>query len=96
MTASDNRSRNGTDWARIASLSDEEIERRAQSDKDNPPTTAEHWENAKTFKGSGNKELVFANLDADVVAWLKAQGGDYVATMNTALRLFMNTFKTLR
>jgi hypothetical protein len=40
-------SKGRTDWKRIDALTDDDIERMAAADKDNPATSAEHWASAR-------------------------------------------------
>ncbi len=78
----------GTDWARIDALTDDEIERMAASDIDNPTSTVEDW--ADSIVGLPPlKEAVNAKFDADVVAWFKSQGRGYQTRMNAVLRIYM-------
>lgn len=77
-----------TDWARLRTLSEAEIERMAVEDEDNPATSAEHW--ADAFVGSPPaRTAVNAKFDADVVNWFKGQGRGYQGRMNAVLRRYM-------
>jgi uncharacterized protein (DUF4415 family) len=81
-----------TDWARIDALTDEEIERMAEADLDNPPTTEEDWH--KAFIGlPPSKTPVNAKFDAEVVDWFKAQGRGYQSRMNAVLRRYMEAHR---
>ena len=79
-----------SDWARINAFTDEDIERMARDDPDNPATTEEDWANA-TVGFSPLKTPVNAKFDADVVHWFKRQGSGYQARMNAVLRHYMET-----
>ena len=57
---------------------------------DLPPTTAGQWQGAKVGHFiHPAKEQITLQVDADVVAWLKAQGRDYQARVNELLRQVM-------
>lgn len=78
----------GTDWRRIADLSDDEIEVMASKDVDNPATHADDW--AAAFIGLPPRKVpVNAKFDADIVEWFKAQGRGYQTRMNAVLRRYM-------
>jgi uncharacterized protein (DUF4415 family) len=77
-----------TDWAKLRALSDDEIERAARDDIDNPPTDEAHWADARIGLPP-LKTAVNAKFDADVVEWFKAQGRGYQTRMNAVLRLYM-------
>jgi uncharacterized protein (DUF4415 family) len=78
----------GTDWARIDALSDDEIERMAEGDADNPASKTADWADA-TVGLPPLKAPVNAKFDADVVAWFKSQGRGYQTRMNAVLRMYM-------
>ncbi|HEY1960981.1 MAG TPA: BrnA antitoxin family protein [Rhizomicrobium sp.] len=82
-----------TDWKRIAKLSDQEIERIAVHDAENPATKKEDW--AEAFIGlPPHKTPVNANFDVDVVQWFKSRGRGYQAHMNAVLRHYMEVHRT--
>lgn len=82
----------GTDFKRLARLSDEEIERMAASDTDNPATSKDDWANA--FIGLPPLTVpVNAKFDSDVVDWFKSQGRGYQARMNAVLRRYMEVHR---
>jgi uncharacterized protein (DUF4415 family) len=82
----------GSDWKRIARLSDDDIEAMAKADADNPATSREDW--ADAFIGlPPQKTPVNAKFDEDVVNWFKAQGRGYQARMNAVLRRYMETHR---
>ena len=62
-----------TDWARLDAMTEEEIERNAADDPDNPPWTEEDWANARVVWPQG-KAPVTLRLDRDIIAWFKLQG----------------------
>lgn len=77
-----------TDWARIESLTDDEIERMAAEDEENPGTTSEDW--AEAYVGlPPAKTRIHASLDADVVDWFRSRGRGYQTRMNAVLRRYM-------
>jgi uncharacterized protein (DUF4415 family) len=81
-----------TDWARIKSLTDGEIEQMARADRDNPATSADDWTNA--FIGLPPlKTPVNAKFDVDVVEWFKSQGRGYQTRMNAVLRKYMEAHR---
>jgi uncharacterized protein len=76
-----------TDWDRVSSMTEEEIERNAAEDPDNPPMTDEEWASARVMVP------VRLHLDAEVVDWFKSQADDYSARINDVLREFVEAQK---
>lgn len=79
-----------TDWARVDSMTEEEIERNAAEDPDNPPMTEEEWSRARVMVP------VRIHLDEEVLNWFKSQGDGYPARINDVLRVFIETQKRSR
>ncbi|TXM75105.1 BrnA antitoxin family protein [Methylobacterium sp. WL69] len=77
-----------TDWAALRAMSDNEIERIAADDEDNPATDESHWVNATVILPSG-KTSIHASFDRDVVDFFKRDGRGYQARMNAVLRHHM-------
>ena len=82
----------GHNRARIDAFTDEDVERMARDDVDNPATAEADWAEA-TIGFSFLKTPVNANFDTDVVHWFKAQGRGYQGRMNAVLRHYMETQK---
>jgi uncharacterized protein (DUF4415 family) len=81
-----------TDWARINSMTDAEIERMAAADKENPTTKQADWATA-TVGLPPLKTPVNAKFDVDVVEWFKSQGRGYQTRMNGVLRRYMEAHR---
>jgi hypothetical protein len=84
-----NKSAGRTEWQRIASLTDDEIEKLARDNLENPASTEEDWADAVAFVPP-SKTVINARFDSDVVAWFKAQGPGYQPRMNAVLRHYMD------
>ena len=84
-----------TDWARVDAMTEEEIERNAIEDPDNPPWTDEDWANARVVWPQG-KAPVTLRLDKDIIAWFKQQGRGYQTRINAVLRAFVEAQKPHR
>lgn len=70
-----------TDWAKVASWTDEEIEEMAASDADHPPLDDEFWDQV------GRASRVEAvRVEADVLDFFKRSGPSYEAKINAVLR----------
>ena len=81
-----------TDWARLDAMTEEEIERNAAEDPDNPPMTEEDWKNARVVWPQG-KAPVTLRLDKDIIAWFKHRGRGYQTRINAVLRAFVEAQK---
>jgi uncharacterized protein (DUF4415 family) len=78
-----------TDWKRIDALTDDDIEKMAAADDENPASGAEHWASARIGLPP-RKTRIHTSLDADVVHWFKQQGRGYQTRMNAVLRRYMD------
>jgi uncharacterized protein (DUF4415 family) len=81
-----------TDWRRIKSLTEKEIQRAARSERDAPPTDAKFWKDARLTMPPG-KQPVTVRIDRDVLEWFKASGARYQTRMNAVLRSFMEAHR---
>jgi uncharacterized protein (DUF4415 family) len=77
-----------TDWTRVRALTEDEIERMAAADEDNPATDEQDWADA-AIGLPPRKMRIHATIDADVVAWFKSHGPGYQTRMNAVLRHYM-------
>ncbi|HJS83981.1 MAG TPA: BrnA antitoxin family protein [Acetobacteraceae bacterium] len=75
----------GTDWARVHAMSQEEVERLAD-EADGP--LPDGWESTIEVGIPGRKDVRIP-LDADVLDWFRARGPDYLTRINAVLRAFM-------
>lgn len=82
--------RSGTDVARLAALSEADIERMAANDADNPATDESYWADAAVGLPPP-KTYIHAGFDSDVVKWFKSKGRGYQTRMNAVLRRYMET-----
>jgi uncharacterized protein (DUF4415 family) len=76
-----------TDWARVDTMTEEEIEAAARSDPDAQPTDADFWEDAVLVFPS--KHMVCLRIDRDILDWFRSQGKGYQTRMNAVLRAYM-------
>ncbi len=90
-TAADRR-KGKTDWSRVRAMTEEEIDRGAESDPDNPPWTEEELANARlTLPSSEAKVPLSIRLDPEVVAYFKADGRGYQSRINAVLRAYVRS-----
>ncbi len=78
-----------TDWAALRAMSDDEIERMAKEDEDNPGSDADHWAMATLGLPPG-KTSIHASFDRDVVEFFRRGGRGYQTRMNAVLRRYMD------
>lgn len=74
-----------TDWARIKAMTEEEIERNAREDPDNPPIEPEYWKVIEPLP----KVSIHLRVDADVLDWFRANSTRHLTHMNSVLRQYM-------
>jgi len=78
-----------TDWARLRAMPDADVAFTA----DAPATTPEDWASAVAHRGLPlpvRKQQIALRVDADVLAWYRAQGAGWQTRMNAVLRAFRN------
>jgi uncharacterized protein (DUF4415 family) len=78
-----------TDWARLDALTDEEIAAGIQNDPDSFEPEPGSLDHAQLVRASRPKQRLTLRLDADLIAWFKAQGPSYQPRMNAALRAYV-------
>lgn len=71
-----------TDWARIDSMTDEEIDT-----SDIPPLGEEFFATAQ-WRMPKRKTAVTLSVDDDVLKWFEAQGAEFQQRINAALRIY--------
>ncbi len=82
-----------TDWERVRAMTDVAVEAAAESDPDARITDAEFWRSARLIVPTGPKKQITLRLDADLVAWFRAEGGRYQTRINAVLRAYMEAMK---
>jgi uncharacterized protein (DUF4415 family) len=81
-----------TDWARLAAMTDEEVERLAAEDMAELGIDADWMEHARVMFPRPKKRVT-VRLDPDVLDWLRAQGRGYQTRINTILRAYYEAQK---
>lgn len=71
-----------TDWARIDSMTDEEVDT-----SDIPPLGDEFFAAAQ-WRMPKRKTAVTLSVDEDVLKWFEAQGSEFQQRINAALRIY--------
>jgi uncharacterized protein (DUF4415 family) len=77
-----------TDWKRVDSISQAEVERLA--DKDEGPLAA-GWESTVIVGLPPAKQDIHIRLDGDILDWFKARGRGYQTRINAVLRAFVQS-----
>ncbi len=77
-----------TDWARVDSLTDEQIAEAIANDPDTFDPGAEWLRKASVPRPALPKERLTVRFDADMVNWFKRQGRGYQTRMNAILRAY--------
>jgi uncharacterized protein (DUF4415 family) len=72
-----------TDWERVDSLPDEGIDL-----SDSPEITPEMFARATVRRAPADGRQATVHLDADLLAWFKAQGKGYQQRINAVLRAY--------
>jgi uncharacterized protein (DUF4415 family) len=81
-----------TDWNRLRSLSDRQIRRAIESDREARPTDAEFWKKARVVIPAP-KQTITIRLDSDLLEWLRKQKR-YQTRINAVLRTYMDASLT--
>ena len=77
-----------TDWQRVTSMTDEEIEQNAITDTDSPqyPYPDDFWQDAELVSP---KKQVPISLDRHIVDYFKQQGSGYQQRINAVLDAYV-------
>lgn len=85
----------GTDWERVNSMTEAEIEHNAFDDmlENGFPDREEPIGEGIPAPFGTEKKLLSVRIDNDVVDWFKSQGKGYQTHMNAVLRHYMEHYK---
>jgi uncharacterized protein (DUF4415 family) len=78
-----------TDWARLKTRTQAEIDAAALADPDNPPLTDEQLASLVVVMPPP-KQPINIRLDEDIISWFKAQGSGYQTRINQVLRAYVD------
>lgn len=76
-----------TNWKRVRAMKDADV----HFGQDAPRTIPKDWADAVAHRGlplPARKEQIALRVDADVLAWYRAQGAGWQTRMNAVLRAF--------
>lgn len=92
---SDNLPESETDWERVRSLSDEDIERAIAADPDAAPILNDKfWKQAElVMPGEAEKIPISIRLDEEIVDFFKDKGPGYQTRINAVLRAYVRSQK---
>jgi uncharacterized protein (DUF4415 family) len=83
-----------TDWPRVRAMTEEEIDRNAENDPDNPPWTDEELAAAQLVLPSTEPRVpVSIRLHPEVVRFFKKQGAGYQSRINAVLLAYVRSQK---
>ena len=82
------RKKSKTDWDKLNSMSDSEIDY-----SDIPPITKKLFQKSE-LRMPKSKPLISIRLDSDVLEWFKSLGSGYQTRINAVLRMYMKANKT--
>lgn len=77
-----------TDWARVDALTDSEIAEAVARDPDAAPLDID-WSRAELVVPQG-KQAISIRVDADILAFLRAEGPGYQRRINAILRTYVD------
>lgn len=78
-----------TEWERLESVSDEEIEAAVESDPDSKLLDADWFQKAQVVNPSVEKQRITIRLDEDIIEFFKQKGSGYQTRINEVLRAFV-------
>ena len=81
-----------TDWERVRSLTQDEIEAAIASDPDEAEMVID-WSNIVIGIPAGPKEQLTLRLDPEVVDWFRATGKGYQTRINAVLKGYVESKK---
>ena len=80
-----------TDWTRVDSMSEDELERAIAKDPDAQPHNLD-WTRARLVLPRP-KQSIHLRIDPDVLAWFRAQGKGYQTQINAVLRTYVEAHR---
>jgi uncharacterized protein (DUF4415 family) len=83
MSKKDLSKKSRTDWAKLESMTDEEIDY-----SDIPPLDDEFFATGE-LRMPTTKPLISIRIDPEVLTWFRSQGPGYQTRINAVLRLYM-------
>ncbi len=83
MKAEDLKKKSRTDWDKLGSMSDADIDY-----SDTPQLDGEFFKKGE-LRMPKTKPLISIRLDSDVLEWFKSHGPGYQTRMNAVLRMYM-------
>ena len=86
------KARGRTDWSRLRSKTDEELERDIAEDPESDASDFD-WTNARIVEPRP-KQAVSIRLDQDVLEFFKAHGKGYQTRINAVLRSYMDAHRS--
>jgi uncharacterized protein (DUF4415 family) len=86
------RGKDKTDWAKVAALTDEDIEAAMRDDPDWADLMDIDWSKAKVVYPV-QKQAISIRLDQDIIDYFKNDGSGYQSRINAVLRHFVNEQK---
>ena len=81
--------RGKTDWERVRSLTDKEIEESIRSDPDVAPLLDEEWFKSAKLVLPERKVPISMRVDREVLEWFRGQGSRYQSRMNAVLKAYV-------
>ena len=82
-----------TDWNRVAALSDSDIRKAVQGDRDAAPILDAAWFRRAKIVFPEPKKAVSIRLDKDVTEWFQRQGTGYQTRINAVLRAYVDAHR---
>jgi uncharacterized protein (DUF4415 family) len=79
-----------SDWKKINSMSDAELEQNARDDPDNPPTDAAFWADVDMQEPDMRKIPIHIRMAPDVLDFFKQGGPGYQTRINRVLEQYVN------
>jgi uncharacterized protein (DUF4415 family) len=87
-----NRKQGRTDWQRLRNMSEDDIDRAALSDAENPPWTADELRNARlVLRANEAKVPLSIRLDREVIDYFKDQGPGYQSRIGAVLLSYVRS-----
>jgi len=78
-----------TDWARVDTMTEAELEAAIASDPDWADIPRDWYQHATPCYPEGSKTQIRLRIDPDLLVWFKRQGPGYQSRINAALRAFV-------
>lgn len=81
-----------TDWERLRTISDDDIDAAIAADPDAPPILDKKWFQTARLLNAAETEKITMRMDTQALEWFRAQGRGYQTRINNVLKAYVAAY----